>query len=81
MGTVGFKTKAVIEQEKTNTQLQTQDTQEEMISVTPLQAETINRIENIEEFICSEDFKSLEKDKKQMILNDFAYYSKVSTFL
>jgi len=79
MRAIGFKTKATREQEA-NSNNSPQE-QEELINVTPLQAETFERINSMNEFICGNEFSKLKEEDKQKVLLDFSYYSKVAAIV
>ena len=82
MGRVGFKTQAIIEQEALEQENNSpQLLGEEMVSVAPVVAETINRLENLNSFIMSKEFSKLTADNKQAVLNDFAYISQIASII
>jgi len=79
---VGFKTQAIIKQEALEQENNSpQLVGEEMVSVSPVVAETINRLENLNSFIMSKEFSKLTADNKQAVLNDFAYISQIASII
>jgi len=79
---VGFKTQAIIKQEALEQENNPpQLVGEEMVSVSPVVAETINRLENLNSFIMSKEFSKLTADNKQAVLNDFAYISQIASII
>lgn len=81
---LGFKTRAIREQDAKdlldiNNSLSNEV--EETIGVSPVVAETINRLENLSNFIISKEFSELNEEAKQIALNDFHYLSQVSTII
>jgi len=82
MGRVGFKTQAIIEQEALEQENNSpQLVGEEMVSVSPVVAETINRLENLNSFIMSKEFAKLNEDAKQSVLDDFMYFSQIASII
>jgi len=78
MARVGFKTKAIREEEALEQKEGNSPQVEEMVNVTPVVAETFDRLENLSNFIVSKQFTELNSDAKKTVLSDFAYYSQVA---
>jgi len=79
---VGFKTQAIIKQEALEQENNSpQLVGEEMVSVSPVVAETINRLENLNSFIMSKEFAKLNEDAKQSVLDDFMYFSQIASII
>jgi len=52
--------------------------QQQTMAATALQAETYERLTQLNTIIMSDSFSSLSQEQKQMILIDFTYYKTVS---
>jgi len=79
MKTIGFKTKSQRSKELKASSIE--EDKETITCDTFLQAETIERIDAMNNYICGKEFQKLADEDKQRILLDFSYYSKVSAII
>jgi hypothetical protein len=73
---IGFNTPSKKEAEETMNQ-----TQSSPLNVDAVKSQTMSRLGQLGNIICSNDFAGLPLEQKQAMLVDFAYYSKVADSL
>ena len=75
---IGFNTPSKRQAEATENN---NSPQPQQVSVSYLQHETISRLQQLGNMICSPQFSSLPPEQKELMLNDFAYFTNLANAL